>query len=332
MNPHVVARPISLGSLRPSRARGVRPGCAARLALCLVAPLMLALAPGRVAAAAEPSVVEVLNRAGAYVTAYEAAFRVVVAHEVYVQRRRGSPGGPVMETRRLVSDVALVRVRDARLPWWLLRDVHEVDGRAVRDRQARLEKLLLVGPAEGFAQARAIADEGTRYNLGSSVRNFNVPTLVLAFLHPALQPRFAWDWKGTVSIEGRRFVQLGFQELGSPTVVRGPESHPDVVASGRVFIHDGPDGTVGRTELVLDHPGGGVRTRATLDTEYRPYRALAMWVPVEMRDRVQTELVNVRGRSGTVEFVDGLATYSDFLQAGVTTQEEFRVPEETQGR
>ena len=111
-------------------------------------------------------------------------------------------------------------------------------------------------------------------------------------------------------------------------MVRGPESHPDVVASGRVFIHDGPDGTVGRTELVLDHPGGDVRTRATLSTEYRSYQSLAMWVPVEMRDRVQTEVVNVRGRSGSVECVDGLATYSDFLQAGVTTQEEFRVTEE----
>lgn len=225
-----------------------------------------------------------------------------------------------------------MRVRGASLPWWLLRDVYQVDGRAVRDRQARLEKLLLVGPADGFARARAIADEGTRYNLGRSVRNFNVPTLVLAFLHPALQPRFAWEWKGTASIEGRRFVQLGFQELGSPTVVRGPEAHPDVVASGRVFIHDGPDGTVGRTELVLDHPGGGVGTRATLDTEYRPYQSPAMWVPVEMRDRVQTELVSVRGRSGSVECVDGLATDSGFLRAGVSTQEEFRVPEETPGR
>jgi hypothetical protein len=289
--------------------------------------LLLLLAPGRVAEAAEPSLVEVLRRAGEYVTAYEGALRVVVAKEAYVQRLRSSPNGPVMETRRLVSDVALVRVRGASVPWWLLRDVYQVDGRAVRDRQARLEKLLLAGPAEGFGRARAIADEGTRYNLGRSVRNFNVPTLVLAFLHPALQPRFAWDWKGTASIEGRRFVQLGFQELGSPTVVRGPESHPNVVASGRVFIHDGPDGTVGRTELVLDHPGGGVRTLATLHTEYRPYQSLAMWVPVEMRDRVQTELVNVRGRSGSVEFVEGLATYSDFLQAGVTTQEEFRVPE-----
>ena len=109
-------------------------------------------------------------------------------------------------------------------------------------------------------------------------------------------------------------------------MVRGPDTHPDVLAAGRVWIHDGRDGTVGRTELVLDLAGDGMRTRATLDTEYRPYRALALWVPVEMRDRLQTELAGARGRSGSVELVEGLAAYTGFRQAGVSTQEEFRGP------
>ena len=161
----------------------------------------------------------------------------------------------------------------------------------MRDRQARLEKLLVESPAAGLERARAIADEGARFNLGRSVRNFNVPTLVLAFLHPSLQPRFSFERKGTTTIEGRSFVEIAFRELAAPSVIRGPDAHPDVLAAGRVWIHDGRDGTVGRTELVLDLAGDGIRTRATLDTEYRPYRALALWVPVEMRDRLQTELV-----------------------------------------
>jgi hypothetical protein len=288
-----------------------------------------ALATGRGATAAEPSLVELLASAGEYVLAYEDAFRVVVAEEVYVQRLRASPGGPVQQTRRLGSDVAFVRASGAALPWWLLRDVYEVDGGAVRDRQARLEKLLTQSPAVGLERARAIADEGARFNLGRSVRNFNVPTLVLAFLHPSLQPRFSFERRGTTTIEGRSFVEIAFHELAAPSVIRGPDAHPEVLAGGRVFIHDGRDGTVGRTELVLDLAGDGIRTRATLATEYRPYRALAQWVPVEMRDRLQTELAGQRGRSGSVEFVEGLATYSGFRQAGVTTQEEFRVKEPT---
>jgi hypothetical protein len=282
---------------------------------------------GRGAAAAELSLVELLSRAGEYVRAYEDEFRVVIAEEVYVQRLRTSPGGLVRETRRLSSDVAFVRVSGTGLPWWLLRDVYEVDGQVIRDRQARLERVLIENPATGLARARAIADEGARFNLGRSVRNFNVPTLVLAFLHPALQPRFSFERKGNSTIEGRSFVELAFRELKAPSIIRGPDSQQDVLAAGRVWIHDGSDGTVGRTELVLDLPEAGVRTRATLATEYRPYQALALWVPIEMRDRVQVELAGARGRSGGVEFVEGVAAYSGFRKASVTTQEEFRVPE-----
>jgi hypothetical protein len=297
------------------------------LAVAILSALaLLPLATGRRARAAEPTLVELLNSAGQYVLAYEDAFRIVVAEELYVQRLRASPGGPVQQTRRLRSDVAFVRAPGAALPWWLLRDVYEVDGGPVRDRQARLEKLLVEGPAAGLELARAIADEGARFNLGRGTRNFNVPTLVLAFLHPSLQPRFSFERKGTITIEGRSFVELAFRELAAPSVIRGPAAYPDVLSKGRAWIHDGKDGTVGRTELVLDLAGDGFRTHATLDTDYRPQQALALWVPVEMRDRLQTELVGEHGRSGSVELVEGLAAYSGFRQAGVSTQEEFRVP------
>jgi hypothetical protein len=288
---------------------------------------LLPFARGRDAAAEEPSLDQLLQGAGEYVLAYESAFRVVVAEEVYVQRRRVSLSGPVHETRRLVSDVAFVRAPGTALPWWLLRDVYEVDGSPVRDREARLEKLLVGEAAGGLERPRAIADEGARFNLGRSYRNFNVPTLVLAFLHPAVQPRFSFTRKGKATIEGRPFVEIAFNELNPPTVIRGPDSHPDVLAAGRVWVHDGTDGTVGRTELVLDVAGDGATTRVLLTTEYRPYRPLALWVPVEMRDRLQTEVTGARGRSGTVEVVDGLAAYSGFRQAGVTTQEEMRPPD-----
>jgi ketosteroid isomerase-like protein len=292
--------------------------------VALLAALVLAAPPaGR--GADGPSLVELLASAGEYVRRYEESFRVVVAEEVYVQRRRASPGGVVQETRQLRSDVVFVRAPGTALPWWLLRDVFEVDGRAVRDRERRLEKLLVGGPADGLERAKAIADEGARFNLGRGFRNYNVPVLVLAFLHPSLQPRFSFERKGRDTIEGRRFVEIDFRELGAPTVIRGPDSHPDVPVSGRVWVHEGRDGTVGRTELVLEVPGDGFVTRATLTTQYRPYEPLSLWVPTEMRDRLQTDQVGRRG-AATVEFVDGLAAYSAFRQAGVSTKEEFRLP------
>jgi hypothetical protein len=287
---------------------------------------LASLAIGRGAVADEPSLVDLLRSAGEYVLAYEHAFAIVVAEEVYVQRLRASPSGPVQDTRRLSSDVAFVRAPGTALPWWLLRDVYEADGRPVRDREARLEKLLIGGPPGGLERARRIADEGARFNLGRGFRNFNVPTLVLAFLHPAVQPRFSFERKGTATIEKRTFVELAFRELRAPTVVRGPDSHPDVPAAGRVWVHAG-DGTVGRTELVLELSAEAAMTRALVATEYRPYRPLALWVPVEMRDRLHTEILGSRGRSGSVEVIEGLAAYSAFRQAGVSTDEEFHVPE-----
>lgn len=274
-----------------------------------------------------PSLVELLASAGRYVERYEDSFRVVVAEEVYVQRLRASPGGVVQETRHLHSDVVFVRAQGTALPWWLLRDVFEVDGRAVRERERRLEKLLVGGPADGLERARAIADEGARFNLGRGFRNYNVPVLVLALLHPSLQPRFSFEEKGRDTIEGRRFVEIAFRELGAPTVIRGPEAQPNLPVSGRVWVHEGLDGTVGRTELLLEVPGQGVMTRATLTTEYRPHEALSLWVPTEMRERLQTEQVGRRGVA-PVEFVEGLAAYSGFRQAGVSTKEEIRLPED----
>jgi hypothetical protein len=171
-----------------------------------------------------------------------------------------------------------------------------------------------------------VADEGARFNLGRSFRNFNVPTLVLAFLRPSLQPRFSFERKGRATIHGRSFVEIAFRELGSPTVIRGAAEPSDLPAGGRVFVHDGLDGWVGRTELVLELRADGVRTRVRITTDYAPHPALALWVPVEMRDSIQAELAGARGRSGSVELVEGVAAYTAFRQAGVSTEEKARLP------
>jgi hypothetical protein len=141
-----------------------------------------------------------------------------------------------------------------------------------------------------------------------------------------VQPRLSFQRKGRATIDGRSFVELSFRELVTPTLVGGPDSQPDVVSSGRVWVEDGPMGTVGRTELVLQVSAHGLTTRATLTTEYRPSAGIVLWVPVEMRDRVQTEPAGPRAGQGADEIVDGFAEYSAFRQAGVTTREQFRVP------
>ena len=273
----------------------------------------------------EPGLEEVLARAGRYVVGYEQTLSMVTAEEEYVQHLRVAARGPVHDQRILKSDVVFVRVQDTVLPWFLFRDVYEVDGNMVRDRQARLEKLFLQAPADALARARAIADEGARFNLGHGTRNFNVPTLALTVLHPSVQARFAFERRGLVRVDGREFVEVAFRETSSPTLIRQAAPASDVFTRGRVWIAPG-DGTVARSEIALEVTQEGAVVTSSLETTYRSLPALAFWAPVQMQDRWETRATG-KGRQGAVEFVDGIATYRNFGRVKVVTEEEFKLPQ-----
>ena len=67
------------------------------------------------------------------------------------------------------------------------RDVFQVDGRAIRDHEDRLMKLVTQPASDSIAQAKRMADESARFNLGSIVRTINMPTLALMFLRSDMQ-------------------------------------------------------------------------------------------------------------------------------------------------
>jgi hypothetical protein len=67
-------------------------------------------------------------------------------------------GGPGLLARTLRSDLVFIRLRGP-LPWGTFRDVYEVDGQAVRDRDRRLERLLSATRAPEVGRAWAILDE-----------------------------------------------------------------------------------------------------------------------------------------------------------------------------
>ena len=73
----------------------------------------------------------------------EEQLAVLVAQETYAQSFIGRDGS-ARHRRSLASDVAWVPTGDA-MVWAFFRDVREVDGAAVRDREARLEQLFPSG-------------------------------------------------------------------------------------------------------------------------------------------------------------------------------------------
>jgi hypothetical protein len=274
-------------------------------------PFALLIAALAAQPAETPDLRTVMARAGAYVEKYQQEFSLLLADERYLQEARiaekrtpgdatPAPGaaGTTTERRVLVSEFALVRVHDAdRTLWLAFRDVIEVDGRAVRDREERLQRLFRAPAADALAQARAIAFASARYNLGDVVRTVNVPTLALEFLETAAQKRSRFRKVREEPVDGVRAWVVRVEERAHPAIIRTTRGQ-DVMSKGLVWI-DPDAGRILRIELEPRLQRG---LTARITTIYAPDARLGLWVPARMTEAYGTP-------SGTIT---GEATYTNF--------------------
>ena len=177
---------------------------------------------------------------------------------------------------RLRSEVVFAMLPGA-VPWTLLRDVLEVDGR-VRREAGRLEPLFRASPSAGLREANAIASESERLILGPTKRTLNVPTMALACLHPDNRDAFPFERKGRVRVGGQETVEIAFLEVARPTLNQDGAG-ADVPIRGRFWVRES-DGAVlrSRTELVFASAGppdpsipgtlGAPEGSMTVTTEY----------------------------------------------------------------
>ncbi len=270
--------------------------------------------------------VPVLELAARYVLDYEQAFRDIAAEESYTQWAQGQDtpvAGPRLicsatSCRRVTrADVVFVRL-GGKIPWGTFRDVFEVDGQKVRDREARLETLFQASsPASVGQRVRAILDESTRYNIGPAVRNINFPTLSLVFLHPRNQSRFAWKRGGTRRLGAVEGLEVEFEEVVMRPTLVDQDGQGDLPAKGRFWI-DPARGTVLRSETEFRFEPA--RARAYVATQYQAEPRLAMWVPSEMREKYD----DLPGTPRPVFHSPSEATarYSNFRKFTVTIQDE----------
>lgn len=97
-----------------------------------------------------PALDEVLKRTAKYVSEFRTQLSGIVAEETYLQEvadtSRAAGGFGTKQTRTLKSDLLLVRPADTDR-YVELRDVFELNGEAVRNRQDRLEQLVGDGSA-----------------------------------------------------------------------------------------------------------------------------------------------------------------------------------------
>ena len=235
-------------------------------------------------------------------------------------------GGRAIATsvyQRRVTRADLVFARLAGdIPWGLFRDVFELNGKKVRDRDERLQKLFQQPSPSALQQARRILEESARYNIGGAWRTLNLPTLPLLFLHARNQGRFAFGLGKTRRVAGVETVEVRFEELARPALVTDA-SGGDLPAKGRFWI-DPQRGTVLRSEVVFRFEPD--LAEGSIQTEYQRQQRLGIWVPSEMKEKYE----DLRGARRAVfrSPTQAEARYSNFRQFSVTTEEKATLPPE----
>lgn len=301
---------------RGTRTSPVSRGAWTRLRVSLLALLVVPLVLPVPAVAQTVSLAVTLDRVASYTDVFIEYFRNVVSEEHYQQEvlpginARELATVPATQRRTLRSDFLLVKPSDVP-EWSAFRDVYEVDGAPVRDRDERLAKLFLKSSSTTLDHARQIAQEGSMYNIGNVVRTINSPVIALAFLERSYQQRFAFKMGKADPAAGLNVWILEYREQALPTLIRAFGGR-DLPTHGRVWI-DAETGRVLKTELQITD----VTISATVTTTFRPDPLVPILVPVEMVE----EYKPAQGRP-----IRGKATYGRFRQFGVKTEENITSP------
>jgi len=245
----------------------------------------------------------VLDRATAYSLKFVEQFQNVVAEEVYVQEI-SSPH----RKRTIKSDFLFVKYPDV-VGSMTLRDVFEVDGKAVRDAASvdRMMKLFTSPVPDAVLRARRLAEEGARYNL-LDIGTLNNPVVAMAFLQPVYRPRFRFNLSGIEKDLGPTIRTVRFEEFRIPSILRGG-ANQDILSRGLIWL-DEDTGRVVKTRLQV----GPFRLPPEIVTTYRRDEVLGIDVLAEMRDWYPD-------RNGGMS---GVATYGRFRRFQVKTEETLR--------
>jgi hypothetical protein len=257
-----------------------------------------------------PDLDDVLTRAGQYAVDYGLALTSVLAEETYVQRLVWRGGREAFEERRLRSEMAFVRLTDS-TEWLAFRNVLTVNQRPIPEADGRLERLFS-GSHSLPEQARLIAGESARYNIGPITREINAPTTALHFVHPQHRPNCRFDKDSEETLDGERVWIVRFKARDRGSLIRRGDGR-NLPAEGRLWIVPA-DGRVVRSELVVkDFVRGSGDSKAEIRVKWRHDASLDLWVPAEMREEYEGPWLVMSPRKRRERYdIEGVATYSNY--------------------
>ena len=254
----------------------------------------LGIVAAGVLASATPSsqtltVPDLLERVSEYLGVFEKDYARLIADERYKQtsqqkRVERLTDKTQTQTREIKSDILATPESGSR--WLSFRDVYSVDGRVVRDRDARLEKLFAGAGENRFVEARKIAEEGARFNLGTIFRTINQPSMPLMFITSENRARSAFRIARYETLGDVDTVVVEFEESRRPTLVKSGSR--DLPATGRFWVEP-RTGRVMKASVKIE---SNLFTMEMLVT-YGFVEKLKMWVPVVMTDTASNALETV---------------------------------------
>jgi hypothetical protein len=252
----------------------------------------------------------VLDRLHAYLADYAERLPATIATERYEQRC-GSPSSS--ERVSLVSEFGIMRLGPPG-GWLGLRDVLSVDGRSIPDREQRLQDLFTSPSARGIQQARRIAQQNARFNVGRIQRTINDPAVVLELLDGRNATRMRFKRIEETITNGTNVWAVTFVERRRPTIIQTSEGR-DQPARGTASI-DPLTGRLTRVTLMIENAADriGIIDRAgftaTIDVLFKDEPRLGFWVPSGMTERYDSRESRCSGE----------ATYSNYRTFGVETR------------
>jgi hypothetical protein len=277
----------------------------------MTASVVLPLAIPHAQAGRNPSLEELLQRAGSYVQRLEDDFSTVIGDEQYEQkavfRTPRSPTG-AGRTRRMQSEMSFMFLPDDEA-WLSIRNVRRVDKEEVPDSRVRLDAAIADStPARG-SQLRRLRDEGARFNIGRMNRNFNDPMLGLQIVDPSFQPRFTFADGGPERIRGAQTVRVTFIERARPSIIRREADSADLLSRGDLWISPA-DGIVHQTRLTIEDPKFNARATITVAFAHEP--KLDRWLPVRMDETYVQQAVASTPPGSFAERIECVATYTNY--------------------
>src|SRR5260221_6378226 len=195
------------------------------------------------------SVPTLVEAATAYVEEYEAQLSYLVAAETYTQHEQvsafsarallgpaASPGMNTVDTKRVMRGELFLTFEPSTHMWIAVRDIADVDGKPVANRQD-LQTLLRGRSITSVGEQ--LKEHNARFNISRVERNFNEPTFALQVLERKNVSRFQFTRNAVTKAGDVALVTLRFDERDGPTLVVALTDHHPIYCSGEFVVEAG---------------------------------------------------------------------------------------------